>query len=47
MKCFGHPELVSGQHDMKRFVYPKLVSGQHNSKRSGIILFAISFAGKI
>ena len=32
MKCFGHPELVSGQHDMKCFGHPELGSGQHDVK---------------
>ena len=28
LKCFGHPGLVSGQHDMKCFGHPGLVLGQ-------------------
>ena len=43
LKCFGHPEFSSGQHDvecfghpelemLKRFGHPEFVSGQYDDK---------------
>ena len=32
LKCFGHPEFSSGQHDVKCFGHPGLGSGQYDDK---------------